>query len=75
MRNDGGPAFPACNEANVNDTMGMTLRDYFAGQALLGIAATQVDDDLTIAQNAEVAANWAYCFADAMINERKRRQP
>ena len=30
---DGGPAFPACNEANINATMGMTLRDWFAGQA------------------------------------------
>lgn len=26
-------AFPACNEANVNGTMGMTLRDWFATHA------------------------------------------
>ena len=30
---DGGPAFPACNEAAMNETMGMTLRDYFASKA------------------------------------------
>lgn len=29
-KDNGGPAFPACNEANVNDTMGMSLRDYMA---------------------------------------------
>lgn len=33
-KSDGGAAFPACNEANVNGTMGMSLRDWFAGQAL-----------------------------------------
>ena len=30
---DNPEAFPACNEANNNGTMGMTLRDYFAAAA------------------------------------------
>lgn len=34
MTKTAGAAFPACNEANVNGTMGMTLRDWFAGLAL-----------------------------------------
>ena len=46
----GGPAFPTLTERNelrehgyrpVNDLeSGMTLRDYFAGQALIGIATS-----------------------------------
>lgn len=65
-RNDGGPAFPACNEANVNETMGMTLRDYFAGQALAGMLATDVPGCIT---RADVAAE-AYLQADAMLAAR-----
>jgi hypothetical protein len=30
---DGGPAFPVPNDANVNGQEGMTLRDYFAAKA------------------------------------------
>ena len=36
--NDGGPAFPTQNGCR-NDP-GMTLRDYFAGQALQGIMSS-----------------------------------
>lgn len=36
---DGGPAFPVPNDANVNGQEGMTLRDYFA-------AHVQADDRL-----------------------------
>lgn len=63
------PAFPACNEANVNGTMGMTLRDYFAGQALAGIisAHASADDDLP---DDEEAATWSYEYADAMLTAR-----
>ena len=56
---NGGPAFPACNEANNNNTMGMTLRDWFAGQAL----PQAVEDYGTPApmaglQNGEVLDRW-----------------
>ena len=48
-KNDGGPAFPVIPPANEHGhypsgypypDAGMTLRDYFAGQALIGIIAS-----------------------------------
>lgn len=62
----GGPAFPACNEANVNGTMGMTLRDYFAAQALAGLMAHETIEYLSPNDIAERA----YEKADAMIRIR-----
>lgn len=47
---------------------GMTLRDYFAGQALIGIAW---DCGYSHAE----AADTAYSFADAMIARRKTPVP
>lgn len=47
---------------------GMTLRDYFAGQALIGIlAAGRVDVDAS--ETARVCHN----LADAMLAEREKR--
>ena len=69
--NDGGPAFPADVERRDPITgewgplppQGMTLRDYFAGQALAGFLAGNwgAQDD---------AAQWSYSQADAMIKAR-----
>jgi len=42
--NDGGPAFPVhCDTASSDG--GMSLRDWFAGQALAGILAAESDDN------------------------------
>ena len=70
---DGGPAFPQTfrgDEARAAVDYGlggMTLRDWFAGQALNGMLANQ---------NREYdfggAGKDAYAFADAMIAERKK---
>ena len=48
---------------------GMTLRDYFAGQALAGILANCFSD--TTAEQMHDVAPMAYKFADALIAERK----
>ena len=82
-RDTGGPAYPACNEANMNDTMGMTLRDWLAGQALLGVGTWMPDyntdggrvDALKSLCNPHmlrVRAEWAYAQADAMLKERSK---
>jgi hypothetical protein len=64
--NDGGPAFPApAYAANITDK-GMTLRDYFAGQALLGVL---VSPKYAQASTNDVVER-AYWFADAMLDER-----
>ena len=65
----GGAAFPACDEANMNGTMGMTLRDYFAGQWICGNFDCSGFRDGS-AYN--LAAKMAYRFADAMIAEREK---
>jgi len=63
--NDGGPAFPV-TYPNGNMDYGMTLRDYFAGQALAGMMA---HDQTSSWQDYEVAGD-CYVYADAMIKAR-----
>jgi hypothetical protein len=65
--NNGGPAFPACNEANMNDTMGMTLRDWLAGQALAGLQSHG-----EYRAEPELVAQVAYEQADAMLAAREK---
>lgn len=67
--NDGGPAFPGSIPSTSGEwsysQMGMSLRDWFAGQAIAGAFATQSRD-------ADVA-EWAYNIADAMLAAREVR--
>ena len=72
---DGGPAFPVTANHMVDglwqscDEGGMTLRDYFAGQALQGLASSGWAENEV---DATVAAANAYRLADAMIAERSK---
>lgn len=61
---DGGPAFP-CGPEN-SDHPGMSLRDFFAGQAIAGLGLTDEETDSW----GGVAA-YAYGLADAMLKERR----
>jgi len=64
-KNTGGPAFPeSCNGFIIH---GMTLRDYFAGQALIGFG-----ESINMFSNRSVAAEAAFSIADAMIIERDK---
>ena len=67
----GGPAFPVeCNiENGFRDDTGMTLRDWFAGQALMGLMASERATDDAQYQP-DVAADRAYRMADAMLAEK-----
>ena len=69
--NDGGPAFPHHETTSTgepfHDHLGMTLRDWFAGQALAGMMACP-DCSGT---EAEFAAS-AYRNADAMLAARSK---
>lgn len=83
-RTDGGPAFPRVGEGFGNpnyDAPGMTLRDYFAGQALAGVMAAAEehfsgnsrDKDALADWKWAVESNWAgFCYrmADAMCAAR-----
>ena len=61
--NDGGPAFPAGNLTHGGHE-GMTLRDWFAGQALAGMLIGEWLSDKGV-------ATLAYEYADAMLAARE----
>jgi hypothetical protein len=69
---DGGAAFPVLELRTPDgkiarqDEGGMSLRDWFAGQALGGWCAAQVPGDFS------ALARDAYAFADAMLKARGR---
>jgi len=66
MKENGGPAFPK-NDATVNrisNLDGLTLRDYFAGQALISLIA--IDNG----QNETLIVHLSYCYADEMLKQR-----
>jgi hypothetical protein len=62
-------AFP-CDEYGER---GMTLRDWFAGQALVAMGMWIPDGDHRRGEMVASRAVFAYLQADAMLAERKRR--
>lgn len=77
---DGGPAFPRAASPNLGaggnmGHDGMSLRDWFAGQALAGLMAT---DSIASAPSVSkiglyrFAAEASYGIADAMIEARTK---
>lgn len=70
------PAFPNTgnNIWNLIPTKGMTLRDWFAGQALAGAASTMTLPEgvsqITIEKECEKLAAVMFTIADAMLAER-----
>ncbi len=79
--NDGGPAYPVQATVVGGDAwqaegeyrhMGMTLRDYFAGQAMTAIDIDALVREAGMGADAAVShrARLCYAFADAMIAAR-----
>ena len=65
---EGGPAFPVIIDKNQEQfAPGMTLRDWFAGQALTGLLAADLKGD-----GAFGPVKDAYEIADAMLRERSK---
>lgn len=69
---EGGPAFPTDGEYR-GYVSGMSLRDWFAGQALSGYLAAHADPEVYL-PSAVKAATWAYQYADAMLAAREGEQ-
>ena len=71
---DGGPAFPRAGydgpDNHQDFVEGMSLRDYFAGQALTGILGSRTG--FLIDVGTQNAPGWAYQVADAMLAERTK---
>lgn len=79
--NTGGSAFPSTQDQWERGMEGMTLRDWFAGQALAGMLAdskrTENLSDATnndISKIAKINARWAYRLANAMIAAREKQE-
>jgi hypothetical protein len=73
----GGPAFPlqSIGPEFAPGHSGMTLRDWFAGQALAGLCALQECAPAFEGETlSETMAALAYMQADAMLAEREKGQ-
>lgn len=67
---DGGPAFPVQNDDKLHASYGMTLRDYFAANALPAVIATYHQNNGPCIGTDHLprnTANIAYRIADAML--------
>ena len=62
------PAFPTA----MNQTEGLTIRDYFAARAMEGMFARDQNRKLVV--SAEENARTAYEWADAMLKARDEQQ-
>ena len=76
-KSDGGPAFPHTLDmvSGGNSRGGMSLRDYFAGQALPAVIAAYTEANGRCIGTDHVKYNCAahaYQFADAMLAERNK---
>ena len=69
LNNDGGPAFPGfdlINQEGRRNPAGMTLRDYFAGQALT--------PSVQFGESPRQLADRCYQMADAMVAARELKE-
>ena len=66
-KNDGGPAFPIqiVDHISNDNKPGMSLRDWFAGQAFVALIRMRADTDDVLAQR-------AYKYADAALKAREQ---
>lgn len=79
-KNNGGPAFPSPGYSDDGERRGMSLRDWFAGQAMAGICGGTNEAAFAIKHVAakhglnatDIIAKSAYEHADAMLAERER---
>ena len=66
---DGGPAFPVAFHSG-QPLKGMTLEDWFAGMAQMGILANPAVENA----DPESVSRWSYDHAAAMVAEREKRR-
>lgn len=64
MKNNGGPAFPCYDGSGLSCT-GMSMRQYYAGQAMMGLLANPNNSK----EFSHEIAEWAVMQADALLAE------
>ena len=79
MKPDNPNAFPTPESEHNYAVEGMSLRDYFAGQALAGLLAdgtmnkiANIDPETTSTEDEQLCADMCYSIADAMLAEREK---
>ena len=73
---DGGPAFPLQDtfpSSRMDIKKGMSLRDWFAGQALAGMMANCYED-WNFETHGELVGTEAYRIADSMLKARGKKE-
>jgi hypothetical protein len=72
-RDDGGPAFPSIEEGTEPREVhpGMSLRDYFAGEALGEWVKAHIEGSVDDLNKRQIAVE-CYGYADAMLAERSK---
>lgn len=73
MNDDNPPAFP--RDERYLGHNGMTLRDWFAGQAVQAVSAPEPLIGVATAGDIDSIARCAYQIADAMLRIRKESKP
>jgi hypothetical protein len=73
---DGGPAFPVLTDMSGGEayylaTPGMSLRDWFAGQALPSLVATESENNRSWQDGSRHIAAAAYAISDALLAARE----
>ena len=70
-KDDGGTAFPVTvSNDSAWSQLGMSLRDWFAGQALAGLLAKNTEGGFSKSDGVQRAVMFAFEYADAMLAER-----
>ena len=77
MSDYSNPAYPTIMAGTQYHQAGMSLRDYFAGQAMVGTCIAHVMIVMTTNEvppllDERAASRANYAFADAMLAERKK---
>lgn len=75
---DGGPAFPVPDvperreQALSAADVGMCMREWYAGQALIGLVMVNENEDKPLGWSPASVANAAVDYADAMVKRLRR---
>ena len=71
---DGGHAFPRPEGESETSNDGMTLRDWFAGQAMAKLVELSEGDYRSPDAAVQAVGRAAYMYADAMIAEKRQME-
>jgi hypothetical protein len=74
MKDNSFPAFPCegGDHSALHASYGMSIRDYFAGQIVIGLIVNSQGSPSNFARDSSRLAEISYLVADSMLKERER---